>query len=200
MPKVRRLGERGRLGRRHRLRRRARPGREGARGCAGAGKLVVGGTPYTDRLEDDRAFGQQELKAAGVADHPAGELHLVRRRDRLRAREPEPLRDQAERRGAERTSSCLFVGEDDDGKDVLQVLEDYKRAWSDKIKEFQLQRRIVGVEVAAGAFFNGKRVRLPDQRQLRAQEAVPRRHRAVDRRDGHGDVLERAQQDLQRRR
>ena len=27
-----------------------------------AGKLVVGGTPYTDRLEDDRAFGQQELK------------------------------------------------------------------------------------------------------------------------------------------
>src|SRR5262245_59935749 len=33
----------------------------------GAGKLVVGGTPYTDRLEDDRAFGQQELKNAGVS-------------------------------------------------------------------------------------------------------------------------------------
>src|SRR5262245_46070710 len=31
-----------------------------------AGKLVVGGTPYSDRLEDDRAFGQQELKQAGV--------------------------------------------------------------------------------------------------------------------------------------
>src|SRR6185503_5118482 len=28
-----------------------------------AGKPVVGGTPYSDRLEDDRAFGQQELKA-----------------------------------------------------------------------------------------------------------------------------------------
>src|SRR5262245_35352993 len=28
------------------------------------GKFVVGGTPYTDRLEDDRAFGQQELKNA----------------------------------------------------------------------------------------------------------------------------------------
>jgi hypothetical protein len=35
-----------------------------------AGKLVVGGTPYTDRLEDDRAFGQQELKNAGVAIIP----------------------------------------------------------------------------------------------------------------------------------
>src|SRR6186997_780329 len=34
------------------------------------GKLVVGGTPYTDRLEDDRAFGQSELKAAGVSIIP----------------------------------------------------------------------------------------------------------------------------------
>src|SRR6266576_3257358 len=31
------------------------------------GKLVVGGTPYTAQLEDDRAFGQQELKKAGVS-------------------------------------------------------------------------------------------------------------------------------------
>jgi phosphoribosylamine---glycine ligase len=35
-----------------------------------AGKLVVGGTPYSDRLEDDRAFGQQELKNAGVSIIP----------------------------------------------------------------------------------------------------------------------------------
>jgi phosphoribosylamine--glycine ligase len=27
---------------------------------------------------------------------------------------------------------------------------------ADRIKEFQLQRRIMGVEVVAGAFFNGK--------------------------------------------
>src|SRR3989344_3522868 len=30
------------------------------------GKHVVGGTPYTDKLEDDRAFGQEELKKAGI--------------------------------------------------------------------------------------------------------------------------------------
>ena len=34
------------------------------------GKPVVGGSPYTDRLEEDRAFGQQELKAAGVSIIP----------------------------------------------------------------------------------------------------------------------------------
>ena len=39
-------------------------------------------------------------------------------------------------------------------------------------------------------------VRLPDQHQLRAQEALPRQHRPADGRDGHVDVLERAEQAL----
>src|SRR4026209_1247230 len=39
------------------------------------GKLVVGGTPYTDMLEDDRAFGQQELKKAGVSIIPQENFH-----------------------------------------------------------------------------------------------------------------------------
>ena len=30
------------------------------------GKAVLGGTPYTDMLEDDRAFGQEELKKYGI--------------------------------------------------------------------------------------------------------------------------------------
>jgi phosphoribosylamine---glycine ligase len=57
---------------------------------------------------------------------------------------------------AQNMKGLLFVGEEEDGQDVLQVLGDYKRAWSDKISHFQLQRRIPGVEVATGAFFNGR--------------------------------------------
>ena len=34
------------------------------------GKHVVGGTPYTDMLEDDRAFGQEELKKHGISIIP----------------------------------------------------------------------------------------------------------------------------------
>ena len=30
------------------------------------GKSVIGGTPYTDRLENERLFGQQELKKMGI--------------------------------------------------------------------------------------------------------------------------------------
>jgi len=119
------------------------------------GKLVVGGTPYTDKLEDDRAFGQQELKAAGVSIIPQEDFTSFD--DAIAFVKANPNRYVIKPSGeAQNLKRLLFVGEEEDGRDVVQVLDDYRRAWSDKIKEFQLQRRIMGVEVATGAFFNGK--------------------------------------------
>ena len=162
-----------------------------------AGKPVVGGSPYSDKLEDDRAFGQNELKAAGVSIIP--QENFTSFDDAIEYVRKNPNRYVIKPSGeAQNYKRLLFVGEEEDGRDVIEVLEDYKRAWSKKIKEFQLQRRIMGVEVATGALLQRQGVRDPDLRELRAQEAVPRRHRPRDRRDGHRHVLERAQQDLQR--
>jgi phosphoribosylamine--glycine ligase len=124
------------------------------------GKLVVGGSPYTDRLEDDRGFGQQELKAAGVPIIP--QENFTSFDDAVAYVAANPNRYVIKPSGeAQNNKRLLFVGEEEDGKDVIQVLGDYKRAWADKIKEFQLQRRVVGIEVAVGAFFNGKEFILP---------------------------------------
>ena len=120
-----------------------------------AGKLVVGGTPYTDKLEDDRAFGQQELKNAGVSIIP--QANFTSFDEAMAFVTANPTRYVIKPSGeAQNFKRLLFVGEEDDGRDVIQVLEDYKRAWSGRIKEFQLQKRIMGVEVATGAFFNGR--------------------------------------------
>jgi phosphoribosylamine--glycine ligase len=56
---------------------------------------------------------------------------------------------------AQNIKRLLFVGEEEDGRDVIEVLKDYQQHLSATVKEFQLQRRIVGVEVAIGAFFTG---------------------------------------------
>jgi phosphoribosylamine--glycine ligase len=120
-----------------------------------AGKLVVGGTPYTDRLEDDRAFGQQELKNAGVSIIP--HENFTSFDEAIGFVKSNPMRYVIKPSGeAQNYKRLLFVGEEEDGHDVIQVLEDYKLALAHRIKEFQLQRRIMGVEVAAGGFFNGK--------------------------------------------
>ena len=119
-----------------------------------SGKPVVGGSPYTDRLEDDRAFGQQELKNVGVSIIP--QENFTSFDAAVAYVQANPNRYVIKPSGeAQNIKRLLFVGEEDDGRDVLQVLNDYKRFWAEKVKEFQLQRRIMGVEVAVGAFFNG---------------------------------------------
>ena len=119
------------------------------------GKKVVGGTPYTDRLEDDRSFGQEELKKAGVNIIPYKEFDSFD--DAIEHVTQNPGRYVIKPSGeAQNVKRRLFVGEEDDGQDVVRMLEAYKKAFSDEIKVFQLQRRVTGVEVAVGAFFNGK--------------------------------------------
>jgi len=118
------------------------------------GKKVIGGTPYSDRLEDDRSFGQEELKKAGVSIIPYGEF--VSFDDAIEHVVQSPGRYVIKPSGeAQNVKRRLFVGEEDDGQDVIRILEAYKKALSDEIKVFQLQRRVTGVEVAVGGLFNG---------------------------------------------
>lgn len=119
------------------------------------GKLVVGGTPYTDRLEDDRSFGQEELRRFGIPIIPYREFTDFD--DAVSFVRENPGRYAIKPSGeAQNVKGLLFVGEEQDGHDVIQVLEAYKRVWAERIKVFQLQQRAEGVEVAVGAFFNGK--------------------------------------------
>ena len=118
------------------------------------GKLVVGGTEYSDMLEDDRSFGQEELKKAGINILPYKEFHDFD--DAIRYVEERPSKYVIKPSGeAQNIKRMLFVGEEEDGKDVIEVLEAYKKVSSDNIQVFQIQKRVTGVEVAVGAFFNG---------------------------------------------
>ncbi|MBI3120160.1 MAG: phosphoribosylamine--glycine ligase [Candidatus Kerfeldbacteria bacterium] len=117
------------------------------------GKLVVGGSPYTDRLEDDRSFGQEELKRAGVSIIPYRDFSSFGAA--VKYVEKHPARYVIKPSGEQVLKSLLFVGEEEDGQDVIRILDAYRKVWNNKIKVFQLQRRVTGVEVAVGAFFNG---------------------------------------------
>jgi phosphoribosylamine---glycine ligase len=124
------------------------------------GKPVVGGTPYTDKLEDDRSFGQRELKKAGIPIIQYGEFESFDAG--IQYIQENPARYVLKPSGeAQNVKRHLFVGDEEDGSDVIRMLEAYKRALADEIKVFQLQKKINGVEVAIGAFFNGHRFIYP---------------------------------------
>ena len=124
------------------------------------GKFVVGGSPYTDKLELDREFGQSELNSVGVDVLPSWNftsfdeaIDFVRKNPDRYVLKPSGK--------AQSEKELLFIGQEVDGKDILQVLEHYKANWSKKIKEFQMQKYAEGVEIAVGAFFNGKEFIMP---------------------------------------
>lgn len=119
------------------------------------GKLVVGGSSYTDMLEENREFGQEEMKKAGISvlrswnfsDFDSA-INLI---------EKNPGRYVLKPSGAaQNEKELLFIGQEEDGADLLEVMRHNKKAWTKKIKTFQLQECITGVEIAVGAFFNGK--------------------------------------------
>ncbi|NYZ74113.1 phosphoribosylamine--glycine ligase [Candidatus Micrarchaeota archaeon] len=119
------------------------------------GKAVVGGSIYTDRLEMDREFGQAEMKAAGITIIPRWNytnfdeaIDFIKKNPDRYVIKPSGL--------AQNEKELLFVGQEEDGDDIIEMLERYKKNWGKKIKIFQIQKYVSGVEVAVGAFFNGE--------------------------------------------
>jgi phosphoribosylamine--glycine ligase len=124
------------------------------------GKKVVGGSAYTDRLESDREFGQNELAKAGVTTLPS--WTFANFEEAIQFVQGNPSRYVIKPSGkAQNEKELLFVGQEADGNDVMNVLAHYKKHWSGKIRVFQIQKYADGVEVAVGAFFNGKDFVMP---------------------------------------
>jgi len=117
------------------------------------GKLVVGGSAYTDRLEIDREFGQEEMKSVGMLTLPHWDFNNFG--EAIEFLKTTPGRYIFKPSGGDLDKSLLFIGKEEDGKDLLEVLEHNRKSWSRKIKRFQLQKFASGVEIAVGAFFNG---------------------------------------------
>jgi len=119
------------------------------------GKLVVGGSGYTDRLEEDREFGQQEMKRVGMLILPHWDFSNYD--EALKFIEENPGRYVYKPSGflGSDSKGILFLGKDEDGKDIHEILRSNKAVLEKRVKQFQLQKFAQGVEVAVGAFFNG---------------------------------------------
>ena len=120
------------------------------------GKPIIGGSIYTDRLEMDREFGQAELKKYGINILPQenfsnydGAINFIKTNPGRYVFKPSGNVPSGGK-------GLLFLGQEEDGKDILALLEQNKDVWQKKAPTFQLQKFVNGVEVAVGAFFNGQ--------------------------------------------
>ena len=120
------------------------------------GHAVVGGTPNTDRLEEDRGYAMEILEDHSIETLPHREFEDFDAAVEYVRANPAPyvVKPLGEVQNVKR---LLYVGREDDGGDVIDVLQAYEKAWGHRMKGFQLQQRVGGVEVAICAFHNGER-------------------------------------------
>ncbi len=124
------------------------------------GKAVVGGSSYTDRLELDRDFGAQEMKAAGLTIPDSWEFESFD--EAIKFVTKNPARYVVKPSGKAQNDKVLsFVGREEDGIDVVAILERYKKGWGSKVRRLQIQKFVSGIEVAVGGYFNGLEFVMP---------------------------------------
>lgn len=124
------------------------------------GFAVIGGSAWGDRLESDRAHGQQVLRELGLQtarthafrDYAAGIDFVLRHPGRYVYKRCDP----------HALSTRTYVGQLDDGRDLLAQLRfDAGRtadtaAGGDDDRGFVLMDHIEGIEVGVGAYFDGQ--------------------------------------------
>ena len=119
-------------------------------------KLIVGGSKYADKLEEDREFGQNEMKRVGMTILPHWDFTNFDEAIKFIKENPGQYVFKPSGTISSDQKGILFIGNVEDGMDLIEILEQNKKSWAKKIKRFQLQKMAVGVEVAVGAFFNGE--------------------------------------------
>jgi phosphoribosylamine---glycine ligase len=119
------------------------------------GKKVVGGSVYTDKLEIDREFGQAELKKYGINTLPNQNFSDYEEAINFIKINPGRYVFKPSGNTPSGGKGLLFTGQEEDGRDLIELLEQNKTVWQKKAPLFILQKFISGVEVAVGAFFNG---------------------------------------------
>ena len=120
-----------------------------------SGKLVVGGSEYTDKLEEEREFGQSEMKRMGMLTLPHWDFSDYENALTFISENPGRYVYKPSGFVASDFKGILFLGKDEDGKDIHEILRSNKNVLEKKVKQFQLQKFAAGVEIAVGAFFNG---------------------------------------------
>ncbi len=117
------------------------------------GYTVFGGSKAGDRLEQDRAFGQKIFKQYGLKTVPLKDFNNIKNAITFVKKNRKAW---VIKQNNHHYSKVLnYVGEFDDGRDVIGMLSNYyhnKKAGAEKIS---LHQRIRGVEIGVGRYFNG---------------------------------------------
>jgi phosphoribosylamine--glycine ligase len=117
------------------------------------GYNVFGGSQLGEKIENNRQYGQKIFSVTGMKIAQSCDFYDI---DKMisfvrenKARWVVKQNDHAEK-------TLNYVGKASDSKDVVCLLNNYKKILDQTSVHFDLQENIDGIEIALGRYFNGK--------------------------------------------
>ena len=123
------------------------------------GYKVVGGNRFGDKLENERSFGQKILGEAGISFPKSWRFRKFTSAKKFVQHKKQRY---VLKFNGQLGRYLSYIGRFDNGSDVVEMLEYCKEKWPrNKKVNFIIQEYVNGIEMAVGAFFNGKDFALP---------------------------------------
>ncbi len=116
------------------------------------GYSVIGGSDFGDKLEDGRQFGQEILSSCGAQIAPL--INFSRGEEAIDFVRKNKGPWVIKQNGHE-DKPFSYVGQCENGKDVEDVLGRYAKSKKNESDSIDLQKKIEGVEIGVGRYFNG---------------------------------------------
>jgi phosphoribosylamine---glycine ligase len=116
---------------------------------------VIGGTKLTDALEEDRGSGQRLFKACGLDTLESKEFKTIEEAISYVQDNPKPYVIKVSG-VAQNDKTSTYVGEMEDGSDIIPVLEHMAEKMEKGVAGVEIQEKVDGLEVALSGFFNGE--------------------------------------------
>ena len=117
-----------------------------------SGYSVVGGSALGDKLEDSRQIGQKFLSLAGVKLAPSVNFTDVKQAIEFIRKNKGPW---VIKQNGHVDKAFNYVGQFEDNHDVEEVLRSYLKNNKADCGSIDLQKRVYGIEIGVGRYFNG---------------------------------------------
>jgi len=116
------------------------------------GYQVIGGSEGGDKLELNRSYATKIFATCDIKTTKLFDFHNID--SAIKYIKDYPAKWVIKQNG--HSSSFAYVGEMDDGSDVISVLENYKKYVTNKdVNIITLQKKAEGVEIGVARYFNG---------------------------------------------
>lgn len=133
--------------------------------CIGFGKMqdkfrkdgfsVVGGSELGDLLESDRQYGQKIFSACGIKNIPSHNFSSPKEAIRFLEKHRGPW---VIKQNGDANKSINYVGKFSDNRDTINLIKRYNhnKTTRRECSTIDLQKKIYGIEIGVGRYFNGK--------------------------------------------